>query len=119
MYILVVDDDDAIRSLWTTVLQRTGHQALGASHGQEALDYLRHTEPLPQIILLDLMMPIMNGWEFLKERKRQPLLASIPVVVISAADFRSSYLAFYGVAAYLQKPVAIKTLLEAVAQFSV
>ena len=63
------------------------------------------------------MMPTMNGWEFLKERKHQPRLAAIPVVVISAADFRSSYLAFYGVAAYLQKPVAMKTLLETVAQF--
>jgi CheY-like chemotaxis protein len=119
MHILVVDDDDAIRSLWTKLLQRTGHQARGAAHGQEALDYLRDTELLPQIILLDLMMPTMNGWEFLKERKHQPRLAAIPVVVISAADFRSSYLAFYGVATYLQKPVAMQTLLETVAQFGV
>ena len=58
----------------------------------------------------------MNGWKFLKERKGEPLLASIPVVVISAAEFRSSYLAFYGVVAYLQKPVAMKALMETVAQ---
>jgi two-component system response regulator MprA len=117
MDILVVDDDDAIRSLWVTVLQRAGHQVMSASNGQEALNYLRQIQSLPNLILLDLMMPTMDGWQFLKERKQQPLLASVPVIVISAAEFHKSQVGPLGVAGYLQKPVSIKSLLEAVAQF--
>ena len=89
---------------------------MSASNGQEALDYLRQSQPLPDLILLDLMMPIMNGWEFLQERKHQPLLASVPLIVISANDVLDNHLALFGVAACLQKPVTLKVLLEMVAQ---
>ena len=119
MHVLVVDDDDVIRSLWTTVLERAGYQVSSASDGQEALDYLRQNQPLPDLILLDLMMPTMNGWQFLKELREEPLFASLVVVVISANDIPGKQLASFGIAAYLQKPVAMKTLLETVAQFSV
>jgi CheY-like chemotaxis protein len=117
MDILVVDDDDTIRSLWTTVLQRAGHQVMSASNGQEALNYLRQIQSLPNLILLDLMMPMMDGWQFLKERKQEALLASVPVIVISAAELHRSQFGPLGVAGYLQKPVSIKLLLETVAQF--
>lgn len=117
MDILVVDDDDTIRGLWMTALQKAGHRMTGVSHGQEALDYLRQSQPLPDLILLDLMMPTMDGWQFLQQRKKEATFVSIPVIVISAAEVRSSQFTTLGIAGYLQKPVSLKALLETVAQF--
>jgi CheY-like chemotaxis protein len=119
MYILLVDNDDAVRSLLTKALERARHQVTGACNGQEALNYLRQGQDLPQLILLDLMMPRLNGWQFLKDRKQEPRLAAVPVVVISSVELASSQFAPFGVAGYLQKPFTIPVLLETIAQFDV
>lgn len=81
--ILVVDDDFDIRETLAEILQERGYAVVTAAHGQEALDILRR--PLrPCLILLDLMMPVMDGYEFLDELAKDPALASLSVVVITA-----------------------------------
>jgi CheY-like chemotaxis protein len=81
--ILVVEDDQAIREVLTEVLRFEGFEAFGAANGREALNLLE-AEDVPSLIILDLMMPVMNGWEFLDHIHQTPRLATIPVIVASA-----------------------------------
>jgi CheY-like chemotaxis protein len=83
-YILVVEDDVDIRDAMSDTLALAGYRAATAADGLEALALLRHA-PSPCLILLDLMMPVMDGWEFRAEQVRQPRLAGIPVIVFTAA----------------------------------
>lgn len=80
--VLVVDDEPYLCDLIADVLEAEGHTARKASHGLEALERVR--EHKPDLILLDLMMPIMDGWEFVQALRAMPQFASIPVVVITA-----------------------------------
>jgi CheY-like chemotaxis protein len=80
--ILVVEDDEHIRWLVADVLERAGCDVLVAANGAEALDRVR--EACPQLIVLDLMMPVLDGWEFLKVTSREGLCAATPIVVMSA-----------------------------------
>jgi CheY-like chemotaxis protein len=81
--ILVVDDDADIREVLSEVLIESGHEVVTASNGLEALQILRDGW-LPCMVLLDLMMPVMDGYLFLEQAKRDPALASIPVTVVPA-----------------------------------
>jgi len=81
--ILIVDDDPNLREALAESLQSKGYDIAVANNGAEALDWL-HKSDAPGLILLDLMMPIMDGHEFLARRKHEPSLADIPVVVITA-----------------------------------
>ncbi|PLS79555.1 MAG: response regulator, partial [Chloroflexi bacterium] len=83
--ILVVDDDSGIREALTDILEDEGYAVRSACDGQAALDLLRQQAEPPALVLLDLMMPRMNGWQFRSEQRRDPALANIPVVVISAS----------------------------------
>ncbi len=83
--ILVVEDNDDLRSLYERALRGRGHEISLAANGQIALDLLRTSETKPSLIILDLMMPVMDGWEFLKHRAQNPELAAVPVVVCSAS----------------------------------
>jgi CheY-like chemotaxis protein len=67
MHILIVDDHVTLQTLLTTFLGEAGHDVVTATHGQEALTYLRHSTKLPDLILLDVAMPTMTGWAFLHE----------------------------------------------------
>jgi CheY-like chemotaxis protein len=82
--ILVVDDDRDIREALCILLSAEGYRAVSAANGEEALSYLSSRE-LPSLILLDLMMPIMDGWEFRRRQKHDARLSDIPVVAITAA----------------------------------
>src|SRR3954471_22023872 len=82
--ILIVDDDSDIRDSIAIVLEQEGYRVTTAKDGVEAIDHL-HAEGSPAVILLDMMMPGMNGWDFLEERAKEPAFASIPVVVMSAS----------------------------------
>ncbi len=85
--VLLVDDDPDIRSAMAEALEDEGYVVVCAENGQVALDYLSHTQgDPPAVILLDLMMPTMNGWEFLHERDRDPSLAEIPVAILTAGE---------------------------------
>jgi CheY-like chemotaxis protein len=83
---LIVEDDDSIRETMKLLVEEEGFDAMTARNGQEALDLLRtHIHPDPCVILLDLMMPVMDGWQFLETRRATRQAADIPVVVMSAA----------------------------------
>ena len=109
--ILVVDDDPDIRSSLTEILDNEGYRVAGARNGREALEYLRRPT-LPSLILLDMIMPEMDGWLFRREQQKRPDLASIPVVILSShGDVRDAALVL-GVADYLRKPLRLESLLE-------
>lgn len=81
--VLLIDDDEAIRLSLGEFLEEQGFSVLTACHGQEALDLLKKVER-PALILLDFMMPVMNGNEFLAVMRADPTLRGIPVVILSA-----------------------------------
>ena len=85
-YILIVEDNNDLRMLYCKALSLSGYKVVEAANGQEALNILRNSESKPRLIILDLMMPVMDGWEFLHERDLDPVLLQIPVVVSSASS---------------------------------
>jgi CheY-like chemotaxis protein len=113
--LLVVEDDLDTQSTMLETLELFGYAAIGASDGREALEVLADGD-LPDLILLDLMMPIMNGWQFREEQMKQPRLAAIPVVVTSADRDAERTAATLGAAAVLVKPMQLQVLLETLAR---
>ena len=114
--ILIVDDDDDIRDALTMILEDEGYKVVGAINGVEALKYLRSSGP-PCLILLDLMMPVMDGWVFRSTQMQDPALASIPVIVISAFSNVPRLTATLDVVDYLQKPIDLDILIATVKRF--
>jgi two-component system chemotaxis response regulator CheY len=82
--IVVIDDDDDIREVVREALHAEGYPTVGASNGQDALDLLHAAQEHPRLILLDLMMPVMDGWDFLLNINTDPELSQIPVGLMSA-----------------------------------
>jgi CheY-like chemotaxis protein len=82
--VLVVDDDVDIREILAEVLGEVGFEVITAANGREALTVARDTSLRPSVILLDLMMPIMDGYGFLEQRSADPVLASIPIAIVTA-----------------------------------
>jgi CheY-like chemotaxis protein len=113
--VLVVDDNEDIREAMLAALEGAGYAAKGASDGAEALAMLRQDGLRPCLILLDLMMPVMDGFAFRDQQLRYPSLAEIPVVVISAFGRETAARAL-GIADYLAKPIEIDRLLQLVEQ---
>jgi CheY-like chemotaxis protein len=112
--ILVVDDDTAIRDSLSDLLQDEGYEVAAVENGQEALEYLRRQQA-PCLILLDLMMPVMDGFEFIGEQQADPALASIPVVVITAAGEAKAK--SVQASQVLPKPLRADQLMSAVRKF--
>ncbi len=109
MRVLVVDDDPSIRRMIMAALRRDGYTFSEAANGKEALEIMRQ-EP-PSVVVLDLMMPIVSGWDVLRERAAEPDLQSIPVIIVSAN--RGPELASAmdkGICAFLPKPFDITVL---------
>jgi CheY-like chemotaxis protein len=111
--IMVVDDDDDIRETLAAVMEEEGFVVLKAANGAEALLQLR-SGARPCLIVLDLMMPVMDGWKFRAEQRADPELASIPVVVLSAATDVRRHAASMKVRDYLVKPVELPALLNTI-----
>jgi CheY-like chemotaxis protein len=110
-YILVVEDDRDLREILGESLELEGYDVVSAEHGQAALQKLE-TGPRPCLILLDLMMPVMDGWAFRQEILKHPTLADIPVVIMTAAGAeRAKTIPSDGV---LHKPLAMDAVIEAV-----
>jgi CheY-like chemotaxis protein len=116
MIILIVDDDAGIRQLVTVFLEHKGYSAISARNGAEALSHLEH-QPLPQLILLDLMMPVMDGAGFRDAQQQNPRFAPIPVVVMSAAENIEAQAPSLTADAYLPKPIDFDALLALVEQY--
>jgi CheY-like chemotaxis protein len=84
--VLIVEDNEPAREILALILQRAGYATAEAADGREALDYLHSHSPPPNLIFLDLMMPRMDGWQFLRERRKEAPLSKVPVVLFTAAD---------------------------------
>jgi CheY-like chemotaxis protein len=84
MRILVVDDDAAVRESLGRALRLEGYEVELASDGRQALDRLG-TEPLPAVLIVDLVMPLLSGWDLCAQMSRRPALARLPVLVLSAS----------------------------------
>lgn len=108
--ILFVDDDDDVRETIADALVDSGYNVITARHGAEAWAHLESATILPDLILLDLMMPVMDGAEFRERQRNDPRFQSIPVVLISAGVSASSQAKSMGVAACLIKPVKLSPL---------
>jgi DNA-binding response OmpR family regulator len=116
--VLIIDDDYAIREMLQEALEDAGYRVMGAENGAQALEVLEEGAELPRIILLDLMMPEMTGWEFRREQQLNDRLAAIPVIVLSARSNLHHESSALAVADYLPKPLHIGELLAVVARHS-
>jgi CheY-like chemotaxis protein len=112
--VLIVEDDVELRDMMAQLLTLEGFVATAVANGLEALEYLRRGDR-PDIILLDLMMPVMDGWEFRRKQQSDPTLATVPVVVLSALDHRRA--AEVDAVAFLKKPLDFDRLLELVRRY--
>jgi CheY-like chemotaxis protein len=111
--LLLVEDEAAIRESLGEALQEQGFEVIAAANGRQALDTLRNG-PRPSAILLDLLMPVMDGWDFRHEQLNDPLLRDIPVLVVSASGFSPETIRMqFGDVELISKPVRYFELLEA------
>lgn len=116
--VLVVEDDSEIAEMLTLVLEDEGYKVNAVRDGREALAFLRTAAtPKPCVILLDLMMPRMNGLEFRSEQLRDPAVATVPVVLVTAEREARGLAREMNVAATLIKPVDLDELLSVVGRY--
>ena len=109
----MVDDDPDIRDSLREVLEDEGHVVTCVGNGRDALDYLRQGHR-PCVILLDLTMPVMDGWQFRREQKQDPAIADIPLIVITASGKRQ---VMVDADELVMKPLEVGPLLEAVERY--
>jgi CheY-like chemotaxis protein len=102
--VLVVDDDDAIRDALSDLLDAAGFDAVAARDGLDALKLLAALPTAPAFILLDLMMPVMDGWAFCDTRRKSRTFCEVPVIAISATEISEANRPV-GVDAFLAKPI--------------
>ena len=112
--VLIIEDDTDSRVMIQTLLRLEGYEVVGASNGREGLTATRAAHPC--LILLDLMMPVMDGLEFRAEQVRDPAISSIPVVIVSARHDADATASDLGVAACVGKPIDLDELATAVAE---
>lgn len=110
--VLIVEDNDDLRALYEYAITGEGYPAVTANNGQMALDLLEGSTSTPCLIILDLMMPVMDGWEFLKHREKSPKLSAIPVIVCTAVKDDTPQ----GIP-FLRKPLDLSVLLETVEKY--
>jgi CheY-like chemotaxis protein len=112
--VLVVDDESDLRHLVAEVLLRHGYAVVAAQHGREALERL--CEHCPDLVLLDLNMPVMDGWQFRAEQRRlvEPDLVNIPVLILTGADSAGQHAATLEAVGAIGKPFDPDRLLHAV-----
>lgn len=105
--VLVVEDDGDIRESLQGFLKQEGYDVMTAENGRDAIDRIEKKKP--GLVLLDLMMPVMNGWEFLEEKQHNKELAKIPVLVISAVPGSPC---IPGALGFLKKPLDLNRLMD-------
>ncbi len=113
--VLIVEDDADLREMMAQLLSLEGYNAATVSNGREALQYLHNGHQTPHVILLDLMMPVMDGWEFRRQQQADPAVADVPVIVLSALD--QSRAADVNAQAFLKKPLDFDRLLQLVREY--
>ncbi len=112
--LLVVEDDSYILEALKELLESEGFDVECAKNGQEGIDRLAHADPRPNLILLDLMMPVKDGFEFRSEQLGDPELSGIPVVVLTAEGNRSERKTALRALTIVKKPVDIDRLMDVV-----
>jgi CheY-like chemotaxis protein len=115
--ILVVEDDGDIRETLTQCLSLYGFSVDIASNGKEALDLLESNRCDPSLILLDIMMPVMDGWEFRSLQQHHPKLSNIPVVIITADGNAKQKAEKMGVKDGIRKPFDLEDLIEVIQKY--
>jgi len=110
--VLIVEDEEDLRELMRDALQMRGYSVITAEEGADALRKLEDLGP-PCLILLDLLMPGMNGWDFFEKMRQRPGFESVPVIIHSSAATRAPA----GAARVIQKPLAFDRLVSIVAEF--
>lgn len=113
-WVMVVEDNAELRDSTIAALEICNYEAAGAENGQAALEHLEAKSVLPCLIFLDLMMPVMNGWQFLQKLQEDPKLARIPVIVVSALV--GSEQSIPHVVDCLPKPLSIDQLIKVLPQ---
>jgi CheY-like chemotaxis protein len=113
IFVLVIDDDVSAKEGLSELLHTKGYTVLQAENGQIAMDVLKKMPHLPCLIVLDLVMPVMDGRGFLKQRALDPILRDIPVVVVSG---NVCEVPLEGIDAYLCKPLKFERLIEVIDQ---
>jgi CheY-like chemotaxis protein len=112
--VLLIDDEEAIRQTLSLALEFEGCQVFTASDGREGIEMLQRI-PRPDLILLDLMMPVLDGWGFMEELQKKPEYSDIPVAIITAFSDRGG---IKGTVAAIQKPVELDDLFELTRRYS-
>jgi CheY-like chemotaxis protein len=111
--VLIVEDDETIRETMKLALELHGYEVFTAANGREGIDTLVGM-PRPCLILLDLMMPVMDGWRFMEALEGEPVLETIPIVIVTAFG---SQLGKTRARCVMSKPVALETLYSTVGQY--
>jgi CheY-like chemotaxis protein len=114
--ILIVEDDTDLREALSDILRDEGYHVSSAGDGREALDHLRR-ELRPSLILLDLTMPVMNGWQFRAEQRQDPDLSGIPVVVLSAGEHLAEQMQALEIEEFVRKPIELDHLLKKIERY--
>jgi CheY-like chemotaxis protein len=115
--VLIVEDDADLRQIIAEILQEARFDVVQTAHGADAIEYLRTSPELPGVILLDLMMPVLDGVEFRALQRRDPRLAAIPVVVMSAVTDGEAKASALQPAAFLAKPADRQQILDVARRF--
>ena len=118
MNILIVDDEAPVRAVVTALLEDTQYDVVGVANGRDAVACLHNDPRRFQLVLLDLMMPYMSGWDVLQAMRAHPTLASIPVVIMTAGANVRQQAFDLGAAAYLSKPLDFDQLLDIAEQLA-
>jgi CheY-like chemotaxis protein len=116
--ILLVEDDRDICEIVEQVLADEGYETIAVANGAEGLARLRSSAPRPFVVVLDLMLPVMDAWQFRAEQVRDPALADIPVVIFSANPKVRKHADSLGAAAVIRKPPDLDELLTVLARFA-
>ncbi len=117
--ILLIEDDAFVRQGLTELIEEAGYTVAQVADGVQALAYLQDCEQLPALILLDLMTPRMNGFEFRLRQQTTPRLQGIPTVALSAYAYRQSQQLPLDVTALLPKPVNVDQLFQLIDRYCV
>ena len=110
--VLVVEDDHDVRVAVRNTLEDEGYRVLSVTDGRHALELIEHSAP-PDLILLDLMLPVMDGWEFVERVRADARWSAIPIVAMSAYDRQPPE----GIVAFLKKPVRLEALTHLAERF--
>ena len=113
--ILSIEDDAEMQGLIQLILERKGHRVIGVKHGEAGLELIKSLKP--DVLLLDLMLPDIDGWEIYRQMKADAEMATVPVIIVSAKSERQDAVDGFQVLAhdcYLQKPFEVSDLIETV-----